>query len=109
MARRILDPKVKKIVQDYLTLLGNDKLPMDGVFVFGSRLTKQFRRDSDIDVAVISPRFRDPLASNKYLLQKAHELPEGTYYIEPHAFHPKNFINENPITWEIKQTGIRVY
>ncbi len=108
MARKGIDPKVKKVVHDYTELLRRDRLPIRDVFVFGSRLTRRFRRDSDIDVAVVSPKFSSGFSANKYLLRKAHELPNGDFYIEPHGFHPSTFQDENPLVWEIKKHGVKI-
>lgn len=40
-------------------------------------------------------------------LVKASGIPID-FAIEPHPFNPKDFIDENPLVWEIKNTGERV-
>ena len=59
-------------------------------------------------VAIISPDLDNSLATTQYLLSQAHTLKQPNIVLEPHGFHPKEFIDENPLVWEIKQSGIRV-
>lgn len=111
MAQRKLDPKLKKIAERYLEGLRKDKYPIVKAFVFGSRVRGDAYPDSDLDIAIISPRVQDPIQSGVYLLGKTHELDrnnEDGIYIEPHGFNPDDFVDENPLAWEIKQTGIPV-
>ena len=90
--------------------LRKDKYPVVKAFAFGSRVRGDARADSDLDIAIISPRVQDPIRSSVYLLGKTRELDrnEEGIYIEPHGFNPDDFVDENPLVWEIKQTGIPV-
>lgn len=109
MAQRRINQKVRRAVQRYLRILDREEFPVQAVFVFGSRTKNHARKDSDIDVAIISSRLRNSFASAAYLLRKAHEaIGRDELYIEPHGFHPKDFVDENPLVWEIKSTGVRV-
>ena len=110
MAKKTLEPKIKKIAERYIKHLRAGKYPITQAFVFGSRVRGNAHPDSDLDIAIISPRITNAVVSNADLLCKAHDLDlkkEGIY-IEPHGFHPDNFVDENPLAWEIKQTGIPV-
>lgn len=100
-----LSKKIKRDVRNYINILKQDKLPIQQVIVFGSQAKKTARRNSDIDVCVISPKFNDNFKALYYLLMKSYEI-DAT--IEPHPFHPKDFVNEDPLVWEIKKTGIRI-
>lgn len=110
MAQRIIDHKVKKLAERYIAHLRAARFPVERAFVFGSRVRGDAREDSDIDVAIISPQVTDPIDSNAYLLCKSHELErnEDGIYIEPHGFNPDDFVDENPLAWEIKQTGVPI-
>lgn len=108
MARKRIDSKVRKIVNDYIKVLKKDGFPLESVFVFGSRTTRRARKDSDIDVAIISPRLHNNLSSTRYLLKKAHQLESLEFCIEPHGFNPKEFIRENPFAWEVMKNGVQV-
>lgn len=110
MAQRPLDPKLKKLAERYLERLREDKYPIVKAFAFGSRVRGDAHPDSDLDIAIVSPRVQDPVQSGVYLLGKTHELDrnEDGIYIEPHGFNPDDFVDENPLAWEIKQTGVPV-
>ena len=105
MAQRTLSPKVKKSVQSYVNVLRKDRLPISRVLVFGSQAKKSALSDSDIDVCVVSPKFNDSFNALHYLLLKSYEVDAP---IEPHPFHPREFIDSNPLALEISRTGIAV-
>lgn len=107
MFKKKLTKKLNLLVQNYLDLLEQDHFPVQQAFVFGSRITGQARLDSDLDVAIISRNVTDYFDSNVYLLKKAHQLSDSIL-IEPHGFNSKDFVNDSPLVWEIKRTGIRV-
>lgn len=100
-----LSQKIRKNVEDYIGLLRKDALPIKEVIVFGSQAKKTARRWSDIDVCIISPKFKDKFRALHYLLMRSYEVNAP---IEPHPYHPKDFVNEDPLVWEIKKTGIPV-
>jgi len=102
---RILTKKTQKAVTKYINILKKDKLPIQAAIVFGSQVKKTARKDSDIDICIISPKFKDPFKAMKYLMMKSYQIDA---YIEPHPYNPKQFVNENPVVWEIKKTGIKV-
>lgn len=106
MAKKtILPKKIKKRVKEYIKALMEDNLPIEKVIVFGSQAKKTAHKWSDIDVCVISPKFKDSFEALHYLLMKSYEVKT---LIEPHPYHPKDFVNEDPLVWEIKKTGIPV-
>ncbi|MBI2427096.1 MAG: nucleotidyltransferase domain-containing protein [Candidatus Kerfeldbacteria bacterium] len=109
MARKRITTQVSKIVHEYIRLLKKDDIPIEGVYVFSSRVSGRARKDSDIDVAIISPRLHNSLSSTKYLLGKAHELESPALTIEPHGFHSSDFVDENPVVWEIKTKGVQLH
>src|SRR4030043_606028 len=103
MVKQKITRKVKKTVDEYIDVLKKDKLPINKVIIFGSQVKHRARRDSDIDVCVISPKFKDDFEALHYLLMKSYEV-DGL--IEPHPFHPKKFVDADPLVWEIKRTGV---
>lgn len=108
MARRRIDNNIKKVVRNFLVLLKEDNVNIEQAFIFGSYAKGCARKDSDIDVAIVSSDIRNSLASTKYLLHKAHQLDTKRYIIEPHGFHPREFVDNNPIVREIKTTGATI-
>ncbi len=103
--RKTLSIKVKREVKEYIDLLKKDKLLIEEVIVFGSQSKNIVKKDSDIDICIISPSFKDKFKALHYLLTKSY-LVKGL--IEPHPFHPDDFSNDDPLVWEIKKTGITV-
>lgn len=75
-------------------------------YIFGSETRGQAGPWSDIDVAVVSPDFGDNLfAAQLALMLIAATVDER---IEPRAFTPESFSPNNPLTSEIRNTGIRI-
>ncbi|MFA6296923.1 MAG: nucleotidyltransferase domain-containing protein [Patescibacteria group bacterium] len=100
--------KVKKSIEQYINILKKDNLPINEVILFGSQAKDQAHEWSDIDICVISPKFKDSFKALHYLLKKSYEVEDNI--IEPHPFNPKDFSNNNdPLVWEIKQTGKVIY
>jgi len=99
--------KIIDHVQAYLDVLEKERLPIERVFLFGSHAKKKARRWSDIDVCIISPKFRDRCHAIDYLWKRRRD-EDVEHGIEPVGFHPKDFIDEDPLAWEIKTTGIEI-
>ena len=94
MAQKIkLSPRVKKEILNYIKTLERDKMPLKQVIVFGSYAKGAQKQWSDIDVCLVSPQFQDKTDAFVYLLKKANEIQSK---IEPHPFHPNDFVNEDP-------------
>ena len=53
---------------------------------------------------IVSSQFKDYFEALNYLGNKARQVEK----IEAHPYHPKDFINEDPLVWEIKKTGIKI-
>ncbi|MBU1663313.1 nucleotidyltransferase domain-containing protein [Patescibacteria group bacterium] len=107
MVKKRIPEKVKKEINQYISILKQDKLPIKKVILFGSYAKGKQNKWSDIDLCIISSKFQNPHKTFEYLWLKR-EIVNMKYTIEPVGFHPKNFVNESPLVWEIKKTGIRV-
>ncbi len=107
-AKRTSLKKVKGYINEYIDALQDDGLPIEKVFLFGSFAKGRTGHWSDIDVCVISSRFGKKVDPYEYLWTKRRrdDVVRG---IEPVGFHPKDFIDEDPLAWEIKTTGIEVW
>lgn len=103
--KKSLAKKIENEVKDYISILKKDKIPIKQVIVFGSQTKNTAHPDSDIDVCVISPSFKDKFKALHYLLMKTDVMNSS---IEPHPYHPKDFIDEDPLVWEIKKTGVKI-
>lgn len=107
MAKKRLPKKVVDQVRAYKKILQADKLPITSVYVFGSYAKGTQHRWSDIDVCVVSPKFKDAWHGLTYLTKK---LPYGlNWSIEPHGLNPKDFNNKySTLAAEVKEYGVKV-
>ena len=113
MVRKKIPAKIIKNVNQYLTVLRRDKLPIKEAILFGSFAKGKQKKWSDIDICIISPRFKNRSDAISYLWRKKHEMEKGNvslngHDLEPIGYNPKDFINEDPLVWEIKNYGIRI-
>ncbi len=107
MAKRAIPKKVKSEIDRYVNVLEEDKLPIKQVILFGSWAKGKPRRWSDFYLCIISPKFKSGFDAIEYLWSKR-EIFDVNYTIEPVGYHPKDFIDEDPLAWEIKKNGIVV-
>lgn len=95
------------IIERYLQKLQRDHLQIERVILFGSRVKGMARKDSDIDLCIISPQFANRMDAFDYLWSKR-DRKEILHGLEPIGYPPSAFIDEDPLVWEIKKTGIRI-
>lgn len=107
MAKKTIPKKVEKEIFEYVANLRKDRLPIKKVILFGSYAKGKQRKWSDIDLCVISPRFKNPWKAMEYLWLKR-EISDPRYAIEPVGFSPKDFREGSSLINEIKQTGIEI-
>lgn len=107
MAQKAIPKKVKRNIQDYLNYLVDSGISIKKAFVFGSYANGRQNKWSDIDICIISPDFRNSSRLLEYLWAKKRKK-DTRAKISPVGFHPKEFINEDPLVWEIKKKGIEV-
>ena len=110
MAQARISKEVRVRTRRFIDLLRRDKFPIQKVIVFGSHAKGVAGRGSDIDICVISSKFGHKKGSIDpwdYLWKKRFELKD--YELEPLGFNPRDFIDEDPLVWEIKKTGKIVY
>lgn len=106
MVKKRVPKTVEKKIKEYINILRQDKLPISRVVLFGSYAKGKQRRWSDIDLCVVSPKFKNPFLAMQYLWLKR---PSDTgLTIEPIGFTPQDFRDNTSLTWEIKKTGIEI-
>lgn len=100
---------VRGIVKRFVDLLSKD-IYVQRVVLFGSYAKGYPNKNSDIDIAVVSPGFgkRNEMEEMTYLLKKAHEIDID---LEPHPYHPNEMKNpsKSSFTAEILRTGKVIY
>jgi len=97
MAKKTIPIKIKNKVLDYINYLKEEGLPIEDV---GSYAQKKNNHNSDIDVCVVLKglKGKDPLV---YLWSKKRKN-DIKAMLSPVGFESRNFVNEDPLVWEIK-------
>ena len=80
---------VEKKIEEYIKELKKDKLPISRAILFGSYARNRQHKWSDIDLCIVSPKFKDFFDDMQYLFlrRKDNSIP----HIEPIGFNPKDF------------------
>ena len=106
MARKRIAKKITSLVGEYLATIEQDGIPIQAAYIFGSQAKGSANAESDIDICIISPSFKNPSAALRTLWKKK-RLPFSR--IEPVGYSKKDF-NEfaHPLVAEIKKTSIRI-
>ncbi len=107
MAKRAIPKKVKNEIDEYVQALKEDHLPIVKVILFGSYAKGKQRKGSDIDLCIISPKFKNSFKAMQYLWAK--RLNDSGVTIEPIGFSSEDFRDESTLTREIKQTDIEIH
>ena len=108
MAKKTIPLKIKKLVKNYTHRLSDEEgLPIQKVIIYGSQAKGTAQKWSDIDVCLISPKFKKPLEVISFLFQKRNhqEVMAG---LEPIGFTKKDFKEGGMLIDEIKRTGVEV-
>ena len=92
-----------KAARAFVRAVQESGIRVQAAYLFGSYAKGYAHPESDIDVALISPDLTgwvDDLDKIRYALRTRDPR------IEPVRIRPENFVDENPLAWEIKTTGI---
>jgi len=105
--KKSLNKKVENQVLKYLDFIKKKGFKLDKAIVFGSHTKGAPKKWSDIDLCLISKRFKgDDFEDSVKLSTFAYDLG---FFIEPHLFDPQEFQNKyDPLAEEIRKYGIEV-
>lgn len=84
----------------------NKEIKVDKIILYGSYSKGNPHKDSDIDVAVISPDFTGDKIEDRLRLMKCRWNID--LRIEPMPFKPEDFVPDDPFVREIIKTGIEI-
>lgn len=101
------DPSVLRSAAKFRRVIENAGIPVERMIIFGSHARGTARKESDIDLAVVSPVFgKDDVEEMQMLFKKTHL---ADVRIEPFPLSPEAFASDNsPIVEEIRAYGIAV-
>ncbi len=107
MATKTIKKEIREIVQQYRLKVKNAGIPVEKMLIFGSYARGNARKDSDIDVCVVSPKFgKDDIAEIGELNFLRWKLDNR---IEAHPVSSKDFASTaTPLISEIKKYGIEI-
>lgn len=107
MVKKRVPKKIELEITEYIKVLRADKIPIRKVVLFGSYAKGTENKWSDIDLCVISPKFKNPWNALQYLMKK--RLNDRTPVIEPIGLSPEDFSDEyDSLVYEIKTNGIEI-
>lgn len=96
---------ISPYIWGYLCALEKNGVPIKNAYLFGSWAKGTQHKDSDIDLAIISPAFTTWHKKNKQISKAMHM---DFCSVEPHGFHPRDFTPDNPVVDEVLKYGIKV-
>ena len=71
MAKKRIPKKIIKTVENYTQRLsGEEKLPIEKVIIYGSYAKGKAHKWSDVDVCIISSKFKNPIDAMRFLWHK---------------------------------------
>ncbi len=106
MAKRAIPKKIEKEIIEYVANLRKGRLSIKKVILFGSYAKGKQHKWSDIDLCVISPRFKNTFSAMQYLWLK--RLNDYGHTIQPVGFSPKDYQEGSSLINEIKKTGVEI-
>jgi len=103
MNKKIDKKKVYQIIHQYLEVLRENNLNYAKVYLYGSYAQGNYKKDSDIDLAIVSDDFSGDVIEDQFLLMKLRRKVD--LRIEPHPFLIEEFSTDDPFVKTIIETG----
>lgn len=97
---------IYKELQQYISLLHDQHIPVLQAYLFGSYATGRADEWSDIDLAIVTDKFVGDGFDFRFMLTKLARTIDPD--IEPHPYLLSEFNENNPIAGEILRGGERV-
>jgi hypothetical protein len=93
-------------VEELLSVLRTEGLTITMAYLYGSQTAETSHRDSDIDVAIISPDLSGDRLEDWCRLNRVATCIDVR--MEVIGFRPEQFRDEHPLAWEVKTNGVRL-
>jgi len=104
----MVEEKIIEKLRKFQKAIEKTGIRVEKVILYGSSVTDKFHKDSDIDVAIISPDFgKDRFEEGVKLFQIAYKIDPR---IEPVPISPTSLEKDTwiPLIYEIKTKGIEI-
>jgi len=102
----MVEREIIEILRKFQEALGEKGIQVTKIVLYGSRATGRFHKDSDIDVAVVSPNFgKDRFEEGAKLFEIACQVDPR---IEPVPISLESYEKDTwlPLIYEIREKGI---
>lgn len=103
--REKLKKEAVQKVKEYLTYLSKKGFPIKEAYMYGSYARGDFKEFSDIDICVISPKFRRNWMKNEQYMW--HQTRFIDARIEPIGYAPEDF-EDALLSDVIREEGIKI-
>lgn len=103
--RKINRAAAVRLARRYVEMCKQINLPISKAILFGSQAKGTTHDDSDIDLLLVSDRFKNNTLDNWKMLAP---VTARLYDVEPHPYPEKNFLKGDPFIDEVKRTGIEI-
>lgn len=100
--------EVIKKIREFHHALSKEKIQIAKIILYGSQLSGKSHRDSDIDIAVVSPHFgKDRFKEGVKLLEVACKIDPR---LEPIPISLKSYKNDTwiPLIYELREKGLEL-
>ena len=98
-----INSQILKSARSFVNAVEKEGIHLDAAYLFGSYAKGNARPESDIDIALISPDFSEWV--DDYAKIRGALLAKDPR-IEHVRIRPEHFVDENPLVYEIKTTGV---
>lgn len=105
----MVEPEIEQVISKFAKAVFVKGIHIDKIILYGSYALGKAHKDSDIDIAVISPDFgKDRYEEGRTLFQIAWRIDSR---LEPIPISSESYKNDLwiPLVHEINQKGVEVY
>lgn len=93
------------IIQRYISILKENNINIQYVYLFGSNAYNNDNPDSDIDLAIVIDKFDDSFSIQLKMMKLRRNIDTR---LEPHPYTSEEWTKENPFIKEIILNGRKI-
>ena len=94
-----------RLIREYVSVCNQKNIHFNKVILFGSYVSGNATKDSDINVLLVSDQFTNNSFDNWRFLSP---ITAKFYDVEPHPYPTSNYLKGDPFIDEINKTGIEI-
>jgi len=101
-----INASISNLIKTFVATLNEQGVRVHAAYLYGSCARGTETEWSDIDVAIVSPDISDDRFEERFRLAKTSAAIDSR--IEAVPFNTNNFVDEDPLVWEIKKEGVLI-